>query len=630
MNHFTLLFFLLFTSSVIASSSNKVKLLTSSVTPEQVLQNKKVRFTHKEKKLNNKIEIFYDQFTKGKTNRKLLSDIIHSSKGRGYLKQFRYWLKDLEYVVVSNNLERTINHCERLNAEKYGFDSLFDKLNRYCARKVSIQVKKKKDALKKPQVFLYITKNLDLFLHHKNINLFTNALKSLEEEDNKKISNHISQYHISNNFYVDKKLLEGIVITPELTRYIQEKGFRSNFISQSFYKGFYEMTRDLYKSAEKREPARKLKDQIYKVLNYIELNKSNLPMHKVEERILSVAKSLSRRSYYYETRLMMSVLLDSKDSVMVQKGHFESLWTFLEPRKRRDAYAYIIENDLTKEFKNLKNSQLRFWIANTIEQKNKSLSVPYYRDIVLKDPVSYYGVMSAQEIAHIEDTSAEKIYRNLHANRVETPLISKKWTEDHLYNSLKRIKLFGGMNSPILIREEVRSLQDQKQIDGQTTTTLVSKSLLAAERYLDSFKIVYKSLAKSDFVFDLETLKSLFPMPYYKAVKKYTKNFDPLITLSLIRQESGFNPRARSHVGARGLMQLMPATARQFRKRVRAKSLEKPNLNLNIGISYLKKLLTRYDQNLIFALASYNAGEGNIDEWIREDFFRADNALELG
>jgi hypothetical protein len=66
---------------------------------------------------------------------------------------------------------------------------------------------------------------------------------------------------------------------------------------------------------------------------------------------------------------MMSVLLDSKDSVMVQKGHFESLWTFLEPRKRRDAYAYIIENDLTKEFKNLKNSQLRFWIANTIEQK---------------------------------------------------------------------------------------------------------------------------------------------------------------------------------------------------------------------------------------------------------------------
>jgi hypothetical protein len=65
MNHFTLLFFLLFTSSVIASSSNKVKLLTSSVTPEQVLQNKKVRFTHKEKKLNNKIEIFLRSIHQG-------------------------------------------------------------------------------------------------------------------------------------------------------------------------------------------------------------------------------------------------------------------------------------------------------------------------------------------------------------------------------------------------------------------------------------------------------------------------------------------------------------------------------------------------------------------------------------
>jgi soluble lytic murein transglycosylase len=96
--------------------------------------------------------------------------------------------------------------------------------------------------------------------------------------------------------------------------------------------------------------------------------------------------------------------------------------------------------------------------------------------------------------------------------------------------------------------------------------------------------------------------------------------------ISLVRQESSFNPKASSVVGATGLMQLMPATAKRFNRRVRVKHLVNPEINLTIGIRYFKQLLTRYDGNLIYALASYNAGENRIEKW-KKDIFKTDDPL---
>ncbi len=98
--------------------------------------------------------------------------------------------------------------------------------------------------------------------------------------------------------------------------------------------------------------------------------------------------------------------------------------------------------------------------------------------------------------------------------------------------------------------------------------------------------------------------------------------------MSLIRQESAFNPYARSHVGARGLMQLMPQTAKMFRKDIRAKQLATPKTNIKIGIKYLKKLLKEFNNNIIFSLAAYNAGETRVRRW-RKDIFLNDDPLAI-
>ena len=86
---------------------------------------------------------------------------------------------------------------------------------------------------------------------------------------------------------------------------------------------------------------------------------------------------------------------------------------------------------------------------------------------------------------------------------------------------------------------------------------------------------------------------------------------DPRLVHAVIWQESKYKNEAVSHVGAQGLMQLMPATAKRF-------GCEDPNdaeSNVNAGVKYLRVLLKRFDGDVTLALAGYNAGEGNVDKY---------------
>jgi soluble lytic murein transglycosylase len=146
------------------------------------------------------------------------------------------------------------------------------------------------------------------------------------------------------------------------------------------------------------------------------------------------------------------------------------------------------------------------------------------------------------------------------------------------------------------------------------------------KRYITSFKVFQDSLEQNSLSLNYKLIKFIFPLNYIDLIKKNSENLDPLIVISLIRQESAFNPEAKSGVGAKGLMQLMPATAKRFNKKVRVSHLGNPEINVAIGSRYLRQLIARFDGNLIFALASYNAGENRIDRW-RKEIFRNDDPL---
>lgn len=100
--------------------------------------------------------------------------------------------------------------------------------------------------------------------------------------------------------------------------------------------------------------------------------------------------------------------------------------------------------------------------------------------------------------------------------------------------------------------------------------------------------------------------------PYEAAISEHARREGVAADLvrAVIQVESAFNPRAVSDKGAMGLMQLMPATA----KDLGVTDPFNPDQNIRGGVAYLKQLLTRYNHKVELALAAYNAGMGNVDK----------------
>ncbi len=101
----------------------------------------------------------------------------------------------------------------------------------------------------------------------------------------------------------------------------------------------------------------------------------------------------------------------------------------------------------------------------------------------------------------------------------------------------------------------------------------------------------------------------------------HDKGLDPSLIAAVIYAESRFRDGQTSAAGAQGLMQLTPATARYIAHKSGGTQfvvddLATPQVNIAYGAYYLRYLLRRYDGNEDFALAAYNAGEGNVDRWI--------------
>lgn len=140
--------------------------------------------------------------------------------------------------------------------------------------------------------------------------------------------------------------------------------------------------------------------------------------------------------------------------------------------------------------------------------------------------------------------------------------------------------------------------------------------------------VLFKIIRVQDII-----LKNIYPTKYSEYVEKYSEEngIDKYLVYAIIKAESNFNPDVTSSSDARGLMQLMEETAIERSNiidndTVETHDLYDPETNIKLGTSYFAYLLGLYDDNIVLALTAYNAGLGNVEQWIKDGIIKSDGS----
>ena len=151
---------------------------------------------------------------------------------------------------------------------------------------------------------------------------------------------------------------------------------------------------------------------------------------------------------------------------------------------------------------------------------------------------------------------------------------------------------------------------------------MTDRELLAAADFACAQQVWDRCINTSERTRSVVDMAQRYPTPYRTAVLQRTREIglDAAYVYGLIRQESRFIMDARSGVGASGLMQVMPATARWTAKKIgltdfSAEQINDRDTNITIGTAYLKLALDDFDGSMALAAAAYNAGPGRPRNW---------------
>ena len=255
-----------------------------------------------------------------------------------------------------------------------------------------------------------------------------------------------------------------------------------------------------------------------------------------------------------------------------------------------------------------------YWAARGELRLRRPQHVSYWLTLAADDPRTFYGLLATRALGLEPDLDWR----------------STVLTEDHLAvlnksQAVRRARALAEVGQGVRAEREIRALWPR------ASSALARAILPLAERL--GLAAVQIALGTELRKLDGEAHDAAaFPLPGWQPEGGYA--VDRALIFALIRQESKFKATAKSRRGARGLMQLMPATARFAARQERIKgvnshTLLNPEINIALGQSYVRHLLAHdiVNGNIFYLLCAYNAGPGNLKKWLPKTNFNADPLL---
>ncbi len=264
----------------------------------------------------------------------------------------------------------------------------------------------------------------------------------------------------------------------------------------------------------------------------------------------------------------------------------------------------------------------RYWRARTVEQGDEASAAAEFAALAAEHPASWYGLLARGRLLGDAQAAVPSCARSSACVEASIwPLEAGSMGNDPSFLAgveLLRMGLPGAKAELLAVdrrglsEDAARLLMEALQRTGhERAAAYVARTTLGGE------------LTGG---IDERTAKvwlATYPRPFRHEVEIWAKasRIDPDLLQALMREESLFDPRARSSTGAMGLTQLMPRTAREvaagLRLRVTTAALYRPGLNIRLGAAYLGDLVAQLDGSKVLAVAAYNAGPEAVWRWVR-------------
>ncbi len=586
---------------------------------------------------------------KGYVSQDVFLKVIREASKSQHFIMFVPWLESILLISKISSHKDLITHCRQYVSRKQelSLERVLERVaGNYCRERALHAINRDIDKNKfiPEESSIFIQEHLKFFLTKKNRKDFAFFIQSqaAHPEVLRKISQDVTSYSVQHQIVPSHDVLKDILINEQITKLIQEKGFNPLQHQNVFYAEYGKLIEMGYRAIDSKPTDDKIQEHYKFLKNYIDLNQDHLPIGLCLSRLNDFAKAVFRAGFKDLSRDIFKFIVRKNNKEIQEDALFFYLWTWLSTNEWKDALKLAETYNLLRKPKDIIDPRLRFWVAYSLEETGKKDdAIEIYENIIQRNPLSYYGIMSSKKISVLKpDSKVAKFYSE---RAVRSPALDVKKIEldqDYL-SSLIRLRAWAKIDNQRMMELELKRLSrhsmpnyivkhpsDKQPFVKSELHLLNGRIIQESQNYLATFRYLYQVLDKGEVVFNRELLEVLYPIPFLEDLKKALKNdtLDPIIVLSLIRQESVFNPLARSPVGARGLMQIMPTTAKRMKRSVREKHLADPDINIELGTKYFKNLLKRYDGNLVYVLGAYNAGESRVERW-KNLYFDTDETI---
>jgi soluble lytic murein transglycosylase-like protein/TolA-binding protein len=277
---------------------------------------------------------------------------------------------------------------------------------------------------------------------------------------------------------------------------------------------------------------------------------------------------------------------------------------------------------LARHTQGREHDEATYWYARTLEHAGRLAAARQsYQGVIDADPTGYYSLWAQGRLtSSAPDLQALLTPIAITSAPVALDLAAPAPLADGFH--LQRAHELQATGIYSLARGELAAVERDHHDDPSTL-----RYLLGAYQSVDGFSAALRLARRLDDRTGLspsERERLLYPLAFWTTVQREaeTEAVDPLLVMAVMRQESLFDPEARSTANARGLMQLLPATARRIAGEDHSSDdeddLTQPDVNIHLGVRYLRALLDDFNGDPLKAVAAYNAGEGAVRKWERQ------------